>query len=96
LLGIARNISDKTGIDFNQSIRIIRTEGHRVQNAARVVSFNNAESAAQRLGIESSKVWIHSGNPREPRPDHIQMDGAEADEDGIFTLPDRTTRRDQD
>jgi hypothetical protein len=88
---IARGITEKTGMDFMKSVRIIRTEGHRVQNAARVVSFKKGETAAERLGIESSRIWIHSGNPREPRPDHVQMDGVEADEDGIFTLPDGTT-----
>jgi hypothetical protein len=88
---IARTITEKTGMDFNKTVRIIRTEGHRVQNAARVASFKKAESAAERLGLESSRVWIHSGNPREPRPDHVQMDGVEADESGIFTLPDGTT-----
>jgi hypothetical protein len=88
---IARSITDKTGIDFNKSVRIIRTEGHRVQNAARVVSFKKSESAAERLGIESTRIWIHSGNPREPRPDHVQMQGVEADEDGMFTLPSGVT-----
>ena len=88
---IARTITDKTGIDFTKSVRIIRTEGHRVQNAARVVSFKKGETAAERLGLESVRVWIHSGNPREPRPDHLKMDGVEAGEDGKFTLPDGVT-----
>lgn len=86
---IARTITDKTGVDFNKSVRIIRTEGHRVQNAARIVTFKKSESAAERLGLESVRIWIHSGNPREPRPDHVQMQGVEADANGIFTLPSK-------
>lgn len=98
---IARTITDKTGVDFNKSVRIIRTEGHRVQNAARIVTFKKSESAAERLGLESVRIWIHSGNPREPRPDHIEMNGVEAqridtETSGgkniyLFTLPDGTT-----
>lgn len=88
---IARTIQDKTGLTATKVLRIVRTEGHRVQNAARVASFSKGEVAAQRLGIESVRTWVHSGNPREPRKDHIQMDGVEADDEGIFTLPDGTT-----
>jgi len=88
---IARGIEEQTKINYSKVVRIVRTEGHRVQNAARVASFKKGESAAERLGIESSRVWLHSGNPREPREDHIAMNGVEADEDGIFTLPDGTT-----
>lgn len=88
---IAKTIQEKTGLTATKVIRIVRTEGHRVQNAARIASFSKGEAAAQRLGIESVRTWIHSGNPREPRPDHQQMDGVEADDEGIFTLPDGTT-----
>lgn len=88
---IARAIQNKTGLTAGKVLRIVRTESHRVQNAARVTSFTKAEAAAERLGIKSVRIWVHSGNPREPRPDHIQMDGVEADSDGIFTLPDGTT-----
>lgn len=88
---IARTIQDKTGLTATKVLRIVRTEGHRVQNAARVSSFSKGEAAAARLGLKSVRTWIHSGNPREPRPDHQQMDGVEADTEGIFTLPDGTT-----
>lgn len=88
---IAKAIDTATGIGASKSIRIVRTEGHRVQSVARVASFDKGESAAERLGIKSVRVWIHSGNPREPRPDHIEMNDVEADDEGIFTLPDGTT-----
>ncbi|MBS4034383.1 MAG: hypothetical protein KGZ85_07970 [Ignavibacterium sp.] len=88
---IAKTIQDKTGLTANKVLRVVRTEGHRVQSAARVTSFSKGEAAAERLGIESVRTWVHSGNPREPRPDHIQMDGVEADDEGKFTLPDGTT-----
>ena len=92
---IANTIKEKTEINAAKVLRIVRTEGHRVQNTARVASFSKGEAAAKRLGIESSRVWIHSGNPREPREDHIAMNGVEAYENEIgillFTLPDGTT-----
>lgn len=95
---IANSIQEKTGINASKVLRIVRTEGHRVQNTARVASFSKGEAAAKRLGIESSRIWIHSGNPREPREDHIEMNGVEAEkaindngeEVFIFTLPDKT------
>lgn len=88
---IANSIEEQTKINASKIIRIVRTEGHRVQNTARIASLNKSEAAAERLGIESSRVWIHSGNPREPRPDHIEMNNVPADDNGIFTLPDGTT-----
>ncbi len=33
---IAKAITDKTGIHFGRILRIDRTEGHRVQNAAKI------------------------------------------------------------
>lgn len=88
---IARTITERTEIDYAKSVRVIRTEGHRVQNAARIVTFKKSETAAERLGLESVRIWIHSGNPREPRPDHIQMNGVEADANNLFKLPSGVT-----
>lgn len=88
---IANAITDKTKIQASKVLRIVRTEAHRVQNIGRIASFDKSESAAKRLGIVSGRVWIHSGNPREPREDHIRMNDVEADDKGIFTLPDGTT-----
>lgn len=96
---IANSIEEQTKINASKVLRIVRTEGHRVQNTARVASFSKGEAAAKRLGIESTRIWIHSGNPREPREDHIEMNGVEAEkiskangeEIFLFTLPDGVT-----
>ncbi len=65
------------------ALRIVRTEAHKVQSIAQQDSFDYAESK----GIKGRKVWISTLDSR-TRPDHQDMDGVEADEDGMFTLPD--------
>src|SRR5690554_4346555 len=65
------------------ALRIVRTEAHKVQSIAQQDSFDYAESK----GVKGRKVWISTLDSR-TRPDHQDMDGKEADEDGMFTLPD--------
>ncbi|MBS3945305.1 MAG: hypothetical protein KGZ42_07400 [Melioribacter sp.] len=94
---IASAITDKFGGKgltepglYPRMLRIVRTEGHRVQNASRVIAFDKSESAAELLGIESQRTWLHPAGVKEPREDHIQMNDKGADENGLFTLPDGT------
>lgn len=67
---IARNISDYAQIDMNKSIRIARTEGHRVQSEARM----DAMQAAKKKGADIVKQWDATldGNTR---PNHRLLDG---------------------
>lgn len=87
---ITKRIIEKTGITAGKVMRIVRTEGHRVQSAANQLSYDKAQSAADRLGLKTVKVWIATLDNR-TRDSHGQMDGKEANEDGIFTLPSGAT-----
>ena len=65
------------------ALRIVRTEAHKVQSIAQLDSTEYAESK----GVKGKKVWVSTLDSR-TRPDHQMMDGVEADENGVFTLPD--------
>lgn len=103
---MASALNDLTGISFNRMIRIIRTEGHRVQSAARIVAYSKSEAAAERLGISVTRVWVSTLDSRtRPTPqqrkymeargyvaDHRWMDGREADTGTkLFTLKSGAT-----
>lgn len=81
---MARGIKKKLEGNVNKNtLRIARTEAHKVQTIAQQDSFDYAESK----GVEGKKVWVATLDSR-TRPDHQEMDGKEADEDGYFTFPD--------
>lgn len=75
---IARNISDYGESNMHRAMNIARTEGHRVQNTARLDSMNAAKSK----GADIVKQWDATldGNTR---PEHASLDGQirELDED---------------
>jgi hypothetical protein len=47
------------------------------------------------VGAEYGKLWVHkiegASKSYTPREDHVDMDGVEADKDGIFHLPSGAT-----
>lgn len=83
----ARNIKEKFDQLANNVLRIVRTENHRVQVAARVKGIERAEASADRLGIEMERVIVSVLDGR-TRPQSRIMDGKVADENGLFTYPD--------
>lgn len=87
---ISKRIIDKTGINAGKVIRIVRTEGHRVQSAGSLLAYDKAQAAAERLGLKTVKVWIATLDNR-TRDSHAAMDGKEANAEGIFTLPSGVT-----
>lgn len=87
---IAKRIVDKTGINAGKVIRIVRTEGHRVQSAGSLLAYDKTQTAADRLGLKTVKVWIATLDNR-TRDSHQKMDGKEANDEGIFTLPSGAT-----
>ncbi len=96
-VNIARAITDKFGGKgltepglYPRMLRIVQTEGHRVQNAARVTAFDKSERAAELLGVETERVWLHPDGVKEPREDHIKMNDKPANKEGKFILPDGT------
>lgn len=87
---IAKAVTDKTSISANNALRIIRTEGHRVQNASRIVAFEKSESAGEEIGIKTTRIWIATLDNK-TRDTHASLDGIEADENGLFTTNSGST-----
>ena len=67
---IARNLSAKTKVDFNKTLRIARTEAHRVQQE----STYNAQIRAKEKGAKIFKQW-DSTLDKKTRPTHRELDG---------------------
>lgn len=75
---IARNISNCGQADFNRAMRIARTEGHRVQNEAKLDTYKNVKSK----GADIVKQWDATLDGK-TRKSHKRLDGQirELDED---------------
>ena len=67
---IARNLSNTTNVDYNKSLRIAKTEGHRIQQEA---TYNVQQRAIQR-GASVVKQWDSTLDGR-TRPSHQAVDG---------------------
>ncbi len=67
---IARNISGFTDLPFSNAKRIVRTEGHRIQQA----SADDARNVAKAKGADVVKQWDASLDGA-TRPLHRQLDG---------------------
>ena len=78
---IARNISNRGQADMNRSMLIARTEGHRVQNEAKIDAFNSAKSK----GADIVKQW-DSTLDGATRPEHQKLDGQVRELDEDFTV----------
>ena len=78
---IARNITDYGQADMNRSMLIARTEGHRVQNDARM----DAMKEAKKRGADIVKQWDSTldGNTR---PHHRELDGQIRELDESFEV----------
>lgn len=76
---IARNVKNSTNIDYNKSIRIARTEGHRIQCEATY----NVQQKAIEMGAEVVKQWDSTLDGR-TRPTHRMLDGQIVDIDEYF------------
>lgn len=83
---VAKGIQEKFNTTAGRAKTITFTEMHKSHSAGRLEGINRANKAAERLGIKTEKIWRHNAVGT-PRPDHVQMDGTPADENGIFTLP---------
>lgn len=83
---ITKGITERTDILANKTIRIVRTEGHRIQSASRITGFDASIIAAENLGIKTERVWLATKDSR-TRDDHREMDGSTANKDGLWRLP---------
>jgi len=88
---ISKAIKERFDITAGRAKRVTYTEMHKANSKGRLESIKKAQDSAGRLGIDMYKVWKHNPQGKEPRTDHVSMDGKRADENGVFTLPDGTT-----
>lgn len=78
---IVRNISNRSRAPLNRAKTIVRTESHRIQQAAA----NDARDAAKERGCDVVKQWDSTldGNTR---PTHKQLDGQIVETDKPFVI----------
>lgn len=76
---IARSIKNTTNVDYNKSLRIAKTEGHRIQNE----SAYNVQVRAKEKGADVVKQWDSTLDGK-TRPTHRSLDGQIVDVDGYF------------
>ena len=67
---IGRNIKNTTGVDYNKSVRIAKTEGHRIQQEATY----NVQCRAIERGADVVKQWDSTLDSR-TRESHQKLDG---------------------
>lgn len=77
---IARNITNKTNQSFNKTMRIVRTEGHRIQVEATVENMRKAIKA----GADIAKQWDAFLDGK-TRPSHRRVDGEIREFDDKFS-----------
>lgn len=78
---IARNIKNRASIGFNRSMRIVRTEGHRVSQAATY----DAQHKAKDAGADIVKQWDSTLDSR-TRKMHVELDGQIRELDEFFEV----------
>ena len=76
---IARNISNRTSLPLSNAKRIVRTEGHRIQQA----SADDARKMAISKGANVVKQW-NASLDMATRPIHRQLDGQIREDDEPF------------
>jgi len=76
---IARNLALRSGQEFNRTMRIARTEGHRVRMESHMQSMHKAKEK----GADVVKQWDSTLDGR-TRPTHRALDGEIRELDGKF------------
>jgi hypothetical protein len=83
---VGDSIRQLTDRSYQSSLRVARTEAHRIQSMA----YDDSLMLLDDVGAEYGKMWIATIDDR-TRTDHRDMDGKMADNNGIFTLPSTAT-----
>ena len=88
---VAGKIADATNSQYWKALRVAKTEAGRISSKAAV----DSEKLLDEVGAEWSRLWVHKVEGKSksytPREDHIDMDGVEADKNGVFHLPSGAT-----
>ena len=77
---MARNIKNTTNVDYNKSLRIAKTEGHRIQ----CESAYNVQVRVKQKGADIVKQWDSTLDGK-TRPTHRLLDGQIVDVNEYFT-----------
>lgn len=80
---IARNIKARADIGAYNTLRIVRTETHRAQSAGKIVSFDKAAAAAEKLGYKIARKWDATLDQK-TRNTHRDLDGKSPDAEGFY------------
>lgn len=67
---MARNLKNVSGVSLSKAKTIVRTEGHRIQEASR----NDAQHRAKDIGADVVKQWDSALDSR-TRESHVKLDG---------------------
>ena len=82
-VSMTKRVKEQFDKDAAGTMRILRTEGGRMQSLGTVESMEHANE----LGIITMRVWNSAIDGR-TRDDHIDMDGKKIKPGELFTLPD--------
>ena len=85
LADIARNIANRSKAPLSRAKTIVRTEGHRIQQA----SANDAREAAKANGCDVVKQWDGTLDS-DTRPTHRRLDGQIRETDKPFEMDGKT------
>lgn len=78
---VAKRVGELTEANYKQSLRIARTEGGRVQSAAKQKSYEDAET----MGIKIEKQWMSTLDEK-TRTSHQEIDGQRVGVNEKFTV----------
>ena len=84
---ITRRVAAKSEASVNQAYRIVRTEGHRIQNEVKFKTINKVKDES---GADIVKQWDATIDKR-TRPDHVALDGQLREIDQPFKTPSGKT-----
>lgn len=79
----ASAIDEQLNIGINKAVRIVWTETHKAQQAGRNFAISEAKNFADEVRMDTAKVWMATLDSH-TRPNHGDMDGKTANEQGLF------------
>ena len=77
---MSRRLENTTKVDYNKTLRITKTEGHRIQNE----SAYNVQVKAKEMGANIMKQWDATLDSQ-TRHSHQKVDGEIVDVDAVFS-----------